>query len=178
MKTNNPGINYGGLGSTCNQDSKTGIRYGVIPLSELSEFAFDNFEPNYGEPFCPKCKGTLVPFEDIKDSDQFIPYTQYSAKEFGCENCKVFLDGHHCFPEEPLGHTYHAEGYKLSLGSSNDVWIIKSPFFTYAQFCSPCAPGACYLGNPLDTAVEANKCYCLDPEWFEGGKAPYTVYST
>lgn len=30
----------------------------------------------------------------------------------------------------------------------NDAFIIKSPYYTYAQFCSPCVPGAGNLDNP------------------------------
>lgn len=43
---------------------------------------------------------------------------------------------------------------------------------TFAQFCSPCVPGA--GDSPLADGV---KTYCLGHGWFEDGKAPYAVYS-
>src|SRR5437870_3160567 len=46
-------IDYG-LGRS-NVDLETGIRYGVIPSNVIAEFFLDEFEPDYGEPTCPKC---------------------------------------------------------------------------------------------------------------------------
>jgi hypothetical protein len=51
--------------------------------------------------------------------------------------------------------------------------VVKSPFYTYAQFCSPCVPGAGNLDNPM---AEGVKTYCLGHDWFEGGVAPYPVW--
>jgi len=79
---------------------------------------------------------------------------------------------------EPLGHKYNNEGYKAIQSNDNcDIFIEKSPYFTYAQFCSPCAPGACYLPNHLEGPSDNNKCYCFGHDWFDDGKAPYPVYS-
>ena len=72
---------------------------------------------------------------------------------------------------------YEEDGYGLQIDGSGDLWVFKSPYFTYAQWCSPCAPGACYLKNPLDGVVESNKCYCLGLDWFDDEqKCPYPVY--
>lgn len=64
-------------------------------------------------------------------------------------------------------------GYHATISADdNDVFILKSPFFTLCEYCSPCAPGAGYLTS------EGNvKAYCLGHEWFETGKCPYVVYS-
>jgi hypothetical protein len=79
---------------------------------------------------------------------------------------------------EPIGHVYKREGYHAHQSQDDcDIWIEKSPYFTYAQFCSPCAPGACYLRNDLSEPNEDNKAYCFGHDWFEDGKAPYPVYS-
>lgn len=56
-----------------------------------------------------------------------------------------------------------------------DIFIIKSPYYTYAQFCSPCAPGACYLLNPIDEKHKDNKCYCFGEDWFDG-PCPYPIW--
>lgn len=76
---------------------------------------------------------------------------------------------------EPISFVYEQEGYALEQGyDDTDVWIYDSPYFTHAQYCSPCAPGAGYLLNPCPTGP---KTYCLGHDWFESGKAPYPVYS-
>ena len=78
-----------------------------------------------------------------------------------------------CTPME-----YSGEGYEIRADRDGDVWVFKSPYFTYAKFCSPCAPGACYLKDPLDGPHEPNKCYCLGFDWFEEvADCPYPIYS-
>jgi len=56
-----------------------------------------------------------------------------------------------------------------------DIFITKSPYYTWCQYCSPCAPGAGYLVNWTEEGVGA-KAYCFDHDWFDSGKAPYPVY--
>jgi len=160
------GIDYG-MGTT-NIDLETGIRYGVISMHEVawwaeeSEAVYANACPfcgyeneNYvvGEP-CPVCKETA---EDWLDS-------------------------------EPVAFTYEQKGYAAQQDADDiDIFVVKSPYFTYGVFCSPCAPGAISLGsissldeidsnNPYDPPVN-NRAYCFGHDWFEGGKAPYPVYS-
>lgn len=102
-----------------------------------------------------------------------------------------FNDNYQVDESGPL--LYEGEGYVLKTDSANDLWVLKSPYYTYAQFCSPCAPGAVHLSNPLivgsDTLTikeqqevqkntfEANTGYCLDHDFFEEGIAPYPVFS-
>ena len=78
---------------------------------------------------------------------------------------------------EPVGYAYQGDGYVCESDEYGDIFVTKSPYYTYAEFCSPCAPGACYLKSPLDEKDDNNKCYCLGHDWFELGKAPYKVYS-
>jgi len=75
---------------------------------------------------------------------------------------------------EPVSHDVDKAGVVASSGESGDIFVFKSPFFTRAAFCSPCAPGACYLASPCD---DGERAYCFGHEWFEGGEAPYPVYS-
>ena len=77
---------------------------------------------------------------------------------------------------EPLFFEYKEEGYKCEASEDGDIFITKSPFYTYAQFCSPCAPGACYLMSSIEEKDNNNKCYCFGHDWFDSGKAPYKVY--
>lgn len=84
---------------------------------------------------------------------------------------------HECNP------LYEHKGYKITKCLDNDLMILKSPFFTYAQFCSPCVPGACNLDSPLEDPSDqlkwpdSNKCYCLGVDWFdEESPCPYPIW--
>ena len=74
---------------------------------------------------------------------------------------------------------YEGDGYSIKT-SETELWVLKSPFYTHAQFCSPCAPGAGNLDSPC---VDGPKTYCLGHDWFENEAhgtmpiAPYPVYS-
>jgi hypothetical protein len=71
-------------------------------------------------------------------------------------------------------YLYEQYGYKISNSPSLVcLFVEKSPWYTFARPCSPCAPNAGDLDNPEGLL----KTYCLGPEWFEGEKSPYLVYS-
>lgn len=81
---------------------------------------------------------------------------------------------------EPIGWHVKDADYEMINCLDNDAMVLKSPYYTYAPFCSPCVPGA---GNLDDAARKGNldehsgvRTYCLGPEWFDGDKAPYPVY--
>ena len=73
-------------------------------------------------------------------------------------------------------YLYEKDGLKLTGCLQTDLFVLKSPYYTYAQFCSPCVPGACNLDHPLDPDSGADKCYCLPFDWFEDMKAPYRIW--
>jgi hypothetical protein len=77
---------------------------------------------------------------------------------------------------EAIGFEYSGDGYEAEAGDDGDIFITKSPFYTYAQFCSPCAPGACYVTSTVEPDPN-NRAYCFGHDWFEDGQAPYPVYS-
>jgi len=93
---------------------------------------------------------------------------------------------------EPYSFSYTNNGYKCFQSTDGtDIFIEQSPYFTYGQFCSPCAPGAIHLENIIETkqsykggghdkygqSLDNNRGYCFGYDWFEDGKAPYPVYS-
>lgn len=120
-----------------------------------------------------------------------------SEANFGCEDCDEKENGEDCcFDCSPMSYDYDGDGYSASCGEDGDIFILKSPFYTYCQFCSPCAPGAGYLlnffnpGNGYspetlgtkqykDMAENAGfiRAYCFGHDWFEDNKAPYPVFS-
>lgn len=187
--TDYPGIDYGR--GQANIDHETGIRYGVIRLRSLREYAIEDFEPDYGKPHCPKCGNEAETIPSHMESDpsgegkwvsvvQDIPEEMEEWEnggtfgEYACRRCEYLFDGEEAFGDSPVCHTLDDDGYQATLNEYNDVFLTKSPFFTYAQFCSPCAPGAGHLDNPCPTGP---RTYCFGHDWFDGGRAPYPVYS-
>ena len=186
-----PGIDYAGPCSMVNRDKDTGIRYGIIPVGALNDYALESFEPDYGTPHCPKCGNDVITIPCHTESDptgagkwvsviQDIPvaYEDYETArhecaDYACEACEYLFGSESAYGENPIGNTLDNGEYQGNLDDSNDVWIFKSPYYTRAQFCSPCAPGAGYLANPCEAGP---KTYCLGHDWFDGGQAPYPVY--
>lgn len=170
MATNYPGIDYGRLGQT-NRNTETGIHYGVIPLNDLNEWAIEDFEADYGPPTCGKCGNEAS--EGMPEDEEGYERARGAGRDYHCETCKRIFGSEDAFRDEPLGWSLENANYTATMGSDNDIFVIKSPYFTHAQFCSPCAPGAGYLLNPCE---DGPRCYCFGHDWFEGNKAPYPVY--
>jgi hypothetical protein len=209
------GIDYGG--GVTNIDPETGIRYGVIPMNELHEFAHESFEDDYGDPTCPKCGGAptandpnaddpVDPDEadycvnchhhhggppesegvaarpsncraegcDCDEFEHAEPEHGRGCDDYYCQGCNYFFDSSEAFGDEPVSSDLNDDGYAARLDGDGDVFVFKAPYKTRAQFCSPCAPGACHLSNPTD---DGDWAYCFGHDWFEGDVAPYPVYS-
>ena len=163
------GIDYG-MGRT-NVDPSNGIRFGVIPSNDVLQTWADSSESVYPDPEpveCTSCGGIgeVAPGED----------TDGEGEPCECEECggigEVEGDGDDI--GEPLGFTYSGDGYECSQsGDDSDIFITRSPFYTLAPYCSPCAPGAVYLRDANPDGVRG---YCFGHDWFEAGRAPYPVY--
>lgn len=169
----NAGIDYG-LGQA-NIDTKTGIRYGVISQHSVPYEYQEDFEQYYGEPTCPEC-GKQVSDEmpaNWRELNLVSYHTDYGCHDYVCAECKLLLDSADVYSEESLGFNYEKDGYVLTNCLDSDIFVIRSPFYTHASFCSPCVPGAGDLDTPN---LEGAKTYCLGHDWFEDGKAPYPVY--
>ena len=147
------GIDYG-MGKT-NVDTDTGIRYGVIHQNDVGEAWFENAVPIYSTA-CPYC-GDGEGMEEGKI----------------CPSCGKTLKWQDFDCQESIGFEYDDEGYVAQSDEQGDIFITKSPYYTRAHFCSPCAPGACYIACPCE---DGEKAYCFGPDWFEDGKAPYPIY--
>lgn len=169
------GIDYG-LGQA-NVDKETGIRYGVIPVSAMDdEYGnrwFDDSHGDYGDASCPRCGKEVQSIDDAIGVDMST-FEDAERADYVCVECRCGFLSEECFPDEPNGYYIDQEGIKAETMDGVDVFVIKSPFFTRAAFCSPCAPGACYLMSPCE---DGERAYCFGHDWFEDGKAPYPVYS-
>jgi hypothetical protein len=184
------GIDYS-LGQA-NVDKTNGIHYGVISQRSVGESWYESSEAQYGEPNCPKCgeeqgvldDGEKVIFhessvienileEELPEENDGLP-EWFDGKDYACRKCTECFWSDECFSEEAQGFTFEDSEYTLeSCFDNTEIFVLKSPYYTFAQFCSPCAPGAGNLDNPIDGGV---KTYCLGSEWFEDKKAPYPVY--
>jgi predicted RNA-binding Zn-ribbon protein involved in translation (DUF1610 family) len=153
------GIDYGkGL---VNTDLKTDIRYGVISQHSISGEALNDMELEY--PFsCPNC------------GSESLVKSRSANYEYFCQSCRTWHMEYECHGDESIGMTYHDSEYDIQDCLDSDLMVTKSPYFTYAQFCSPCVPGAGNLDNPMPDGV---KTYCLGPDWFdEYDPCPYPIY--
>jgi hypothetical protein len=168
------GIDYSPPGSTVNRDPETGIRYGIIPQHALGDGALDDFEPQYTAR-CPHC-GEELP-EDTHFSTRSVKRpggTIINVYATDCHMCGRLIREEEQYGDEPDANVVDDGTYQAHLDSSGDAWFTKSPYFTRAAFCSPCAPGACHLNNPCE---DGERCFCPGHEWFDDDGAPFPIYS-
>ena len=172
------GIDYG-LGRS-NVDPATGIRYGVISQHSLASWFFDDYQGEYGDPHCPKCGNPAVDvtskgadyLETIEEYDQDRGCTDYA-----CDSCRYVFDSSEAFPDEPLGFKLEDDDYTAVDCLDSDVMILRSPYYTYAPFCSPCVPGAGNLDDSEGhTSENGVKTFCFSHDLFEDRRAPYRVF--
>lgn len=174
----NVGIDYG-MGRT-NVDMATGIRYGVISQHSICQAWADSSEADYGDPTCPKCGAECcAPKTELTDDVDDLEFEQYGrgCADYECEHCKITFDSQDAFGDEPRGWNYNGDGYEMVDCLDSAVMILKSPYYTFAPFCSPCVPGAGDINSTRGGMDEGVKTYCVGHDWFEDGEAPYTVYS-
>lgn len=184
------GIDYGcGLS---NVDRETGIRFGVIPANDLGDSWYESSEGDYGPPMCGECGNEAVEIDEVPfDLDDCktlrqegwrkhdvleIPEEQQEkcgrkewrdeGRDYACLECCRSFDSDDAWGDDGpvFGHNLDDGEYKAHQGNDDcDVFVLKSPYYTRAQFCSPCAPGAAYLRNPCE---DGPKAYCFAPDWF------------
>ena len=132
----NYGIDYG-CGAT-NVDAETGIRYGVIPENEVLQAWADSSEPDYGAPSCPKCGNDALPIDDesLPDIDNEKGWTD-EGRDFACLDCRYSFDSSEAYGEEAQGFALDDGEYKAYADEYGDIFITKSPYYTFAQYCSP-----------------------------------------
>lgn len=181
------GIDYG-MGRS-NVDKENGVRYGVISMNSINLDCTEDFEHDYGKPACPECGLAVTESDDstLFDNYEFadgeledatvehgndVP-AWFNHKDFTCMRCKRCFWSDSVYSDESLGWSYDDGDYQLADCLDNDIFVLKSPFYTFAQFCSPCVPGAGNLDNPIEDGA---KTYCLGHDWFDDEKAPYPVY--
>ena len=169
-----------------NYDEKTGIHYGVISpnsicqetLSELCDKSVDTIYEESKEDFTNQ-------IENILNDNGFSigQIDEVLTPAIDCFNENYNNDNH--------GYEYEDKEYILHISDDNfGIFVIKSPYYTYTKQCSPCAPGAGDLDNPViqerlgempnDIFMHNTvKAYCLPREFFDSeySKIPYRYYN-
>lgn len=161
----NRGIDYSPVGSTINRDSETGIRYGIISAHAMTEWFWEDVESVY-IPRCVEC------FEELSDEQMTALHDTENPE---CPHCEKSIDpdDEGIYGDSPDENIIDTDDIKGFVDSSNDVWVVSSPFYTRGVFCSPCCPGAVSIGSPCDDGAKA---YCFPHSWYDGAKAPHPVY--
>lgn len=187
--TNYPGIDYS-LGKS-NVNEATGIHYGVISQNSISPEALDDIyfasENLSYKVSVSEFKNRISACENLADLEGVISDVIRFAKgglqeivfpldEQGTEKVwslieDDFNDGYQSDDHDWL---YEKDGHKLTNCLQSDIFVLESPFYTLSQFCSPCVPGAGNLDSPCP---DGPRTYCLSHDYFEGGVAPYPVFS-
>jgi hypothetical protein len=160
MQTDYAGIDYSA--GVENRDKETGIHYGVISQHSLHPESANDiyFKGSVYTPYCPKC-GNEIAEENAEEG-----YTcecgyeiKYSEEMYGDEPSYIDHDS--------------GDGIRITGCLDSDFMILKSPYYTHAQFCSPCVPGAGNLNSPCPNGP---KTYCLPSDYFGDEGAPYPIF--
>lgn len=183
-----------------NRDPETGIRYGVIPFNDLyncGEQFFDGADDLTFIDYQQEAKDSIR--RGLESALENYPVKPERIKDVALEIFESLEDDINGGYEPDCPREKYEDGeYEILKLDETDLFVAKSPFFTFARECSPCAPGACYLRDSISEEDGAKakyspeqfeefanhngrphlKCYCLGHEWFdEDNPAPYAVYS-
>ena len=115
---------------------------------------------------CPECHSLGVEKKEFTEG--------HGCHDHACHSCRHLFDSFEAYPDEPVGWKAKDDRYQVARCLDYNLFVLKSPYFTHAMFCSPCVPGAGDLNNPVKDGV---RTYCLGHEWFDEEKAPYPVFS-
>jgi len=150
------GVDYS-LGNPNVNRGKGGISYGLLSVNDpaLSGWFWESTETVY-VPRCPHCGNEL--------GDDWFEDTP-------CTHCEGEIGMDEQWGDEPDSVVLSYCDEK-GFVSESEVWVTDSLYYTHAQFCSPCMPGAGNLSTPCE---DGPKTFCLGPGWFEG-KPPYPIY--
>lgn len=157
-----------------NMNPETGIHFGAISLNSLSGDSVGEAESIYPEEVEIDCEN-----ESCRTSFN-VPLSS-SGESVTCPQCRHTweLSPYEFDCIEPIGLdlTANDSDYTTEYSESlNCFFVTKSPFYTFARACSPCAPNAGDLDSPCDSG-NGLKTYCLGYDFFdEYSPCPYVCY--
>ena len=120
-------------------------------------------------------KNTGIRYGVISIYEVTQSWADSSEANYNCADCEYANSENGCNQFcDASSFSYDSDGYIAEqLGDDTDIFIIKSPYYTLCNFCSPCAPGAGYIMSQNKNGIKA---YCFGHDWFDYGKAPYKVF--
>lgn len=165
---------------TANVDQTNGIHYGVIPKNDLfncAEEFYNNAEDKSYKQMIKEMRESIT--ETVKEQidDMGVQLEEITSLPDLLDKIEQLLNDK--YENECANMVYEKDGYIIQGNNDDpDLFVIKSPVFTIAPLCSPCAPNAGYLRDAVKTLTNLKeKCgvltYCLEDDWFNEGKAPY-----
>ena len=164
------GIDYG-MGKA-NINTETGIRYGVISQNSISGESLNGITTGpdsmdlgfeqYKNDIKSAIKNAVSEFMHDREAERFAEHAVDDYDSLGDS-----------YQSDELDFEYDTDEYCIRKCLDNNLFVIRSPYYTHAQFCSPCVPGAGNLDSPVE---DGPKTYCLGHDFFEDG-APYLVFS-
>lgn len=156
------------MSNTC---PKTGIHYGVIAQNSLNQDVFSDVS---NEAVDVRFDEYL---ETVKDDVRNLLEDKVRGSKLDDLTDEIFSIVEEAVSEDYQGEKtdwlFEDKDYKLTDCLETNVFVLKSPYFTFCKKCSPCVPNAGDLDNPEENGL---KTYCLGPEFFDEDKAPYPVY--
>lgn len=155
--------------------------------SDISQEVIDEYNDEHRiDAVYPSDEVFVASVEDSSRDDLGWEYSHGSLGDYACDDCRYLFDADQAFGDEANGYYVgvdddngklipDSDGYlATSYDSQGDIFILKSPYYTRAAFCSPCAPGACYLKSPDS---DGDKAYCFGVDWFDSEfPCPYPIY--
>lgn len=161
---------------TANYDAATGIHYGVISLHSPNPDAlqdiYDNGDNLSHAAAIEQVKGELRSAMQRVLEAYGVDRMTDDATDAAWEAVEQEFNDH--YEEQEDTYQYRQGGYVLQT-SSLGIYVIKSPYYTFAAACSPCCPNAGDLNTPRSGGL---KTYCLGADWFDMyNRVPYPVYS-
>ena len=82
------------------------------------------------ETLCPECGEIVTLAKDWHVSE----YAHYFS--LLCPHCHYVISEEDSMSDEPNSFTYDGDGYQCQRSADDmDIFIIKSPYFTYCKFC-------------------------------------------
>ena len=165
-----------------NFDEKTGISYGVISPHAINQDALNDLYNEGTDPHYENARQEiLTAVSDFAGNSGLV-----ISDEMQMQISDLLIDDmsdHY----ESCGDgqcDYTDKDYTLHISGDNfGIFVIKSPYYTYCRKCSPCAPGAGDLNNPLEIDEfndmdNYDRAYCLGPDYFnEESQIPYRVFN-
>jgi hypothetical protein len=163
---------------TANINSETGIAYGVVNGNTVPMLADDIFSSGDST--------TFAAYKSEMENDIRAALASVVEERTGKDRTARIVEAIDCaelvdsildsglndsleFDEEE--YDYETDGAKLHLGwlgGAPLIWVLDSPFVTYAPVCSPCVPNAGDLDNlSTDGTTGGVLCYCCPPDCFD-----------